>query len=263
MSERYSIDVELRVFTPDIEQGGSQAASLATLFIEDADGIILSPSDPESLRPSIEFALEQAQAVVFFEHSVEGIDPLAAYLADEVEAGRLAAQALLKQLPTRGRVAILVSNASDASMQARLAGAREILGYRRIETVVPCAPDYQAAIESIRATQEADINGLIQGWLLLHDWPLRGMPALPWEPGKMPCVAIQSSPTACMYIDQGYVDALIVHPYYEWGQSSMTALINMLHKQETPAERIQYAVPRVIDWRNIDHYRESWKQWLK
>ena len=263
LSEQYSIDVELLVFTPNVEQGGSQQASLAGLFIEDADGFIISPDEPEALRPSIEFALEQEQEVVFFENEIEGIQPLAAYVADELEAGRLAAKALLKKLPTKGRVAILVSENPDAGMQDRLAGAREALGYRRIEKVVQCAPDYRSAIETIRATQEADRNNLIKGWLFLGDWPLLGMPALPWEPGKFPCVAIQSSPSAFMYIDQGYVDALIVHPYYKWGKSSMTALVNKLHKQESPEEQIEHNAPRVVDWRNIETYRESWKTWLK
>ncbi|MFQ3224079.1 MAG: ribose transport system substrate-binding protein [Lentimonas sp.] len=263
LSEQYSIDVELLVFTPNVEQGGSQQAALAGLFIEDADGFIISPAEPEALRPSIEFALEQGQEVVFFENQIKDIEPLAAYIADEVEAGRLAAQSLLKKLPTKGRVAILVSDNLDSGMQDRLAGAREALGYRRIEKVVQCAPDYQSAIEAIRATQEADRNDLIKGWLFLGDWPLLGMPALPWEPGQFPCVAIQSSPSAFMYIDQGYVDALIVHPYYEWGQSSMTALVNKLHKQESPKEQIQRNAPRVVDWRNIETYRESWKIWLK
>jgi ABC-type sugar transport system substrate-binding protein len=148
-------------------------------------------------------------------------------------------------------------------MQARLAGAREALGYRRIETVVSCAPNYRAAIETICSTQKADRNDLIQGWLFLDDWPLLGMPALPWKPGQLPCVAIQSTPSAFMYLDQGYVDALIVHPYYEWGVSSMTALINQLHKQAAPETKIQHNAPRIVDGRNIESYRESWKSWLK
>jgi ABC-type sugar transport system substrate-binding protein len=263
LSEQYSIDVELLDFTPNVEQGGSQPASLAGLFIEDADGFIISPAEPEVIRSSIEFALEQGQQVVFFENQIDDIQPLAAYIADEAAAGRLAAEALLATLPTKGRVAILVSNHPSSGMQERLVGARAALGYRRIEAVVSCAPDYQSAIETIRATQDADRNDLIKGWLFLGDWPLLGMPALPWKPGELPCVAIQSSPSAFMYIDQGYVSALIVHPYYDWGKLSVTALVNKLHKQQTPAERIQRNSPRVVDWRNLESYRESWKTWLK
>jgi ribose transport system substrate-binding protein len=263
LSEQYSIDVELLVYTPNVERGGSQPASLASLFIEDADGFIISPAEPEIIRSSIEFALEQEQEVVFFENQIDGVQPLAAYIADEVAAGRLAAEALLTTLPTKGRVAILINDNPSLGMQDRLAGARATLGYRRIEKVVGCAPDYQSAIETIRATQEADHNNLIKGWLFLGDWPLLGMPALPWKPGELPCVAIQSSPSAFMYIDQGYVSALIVHPYYDWGKLSMTALVNKLHKQKTPKERIQRNAPRIVDWRNIESYRESWKAWLK
>ena len=263
LSEEYSIDVELLVFTPNVEQGGSQAASLAGLFIEDADGFIISPAEAETLRPSIEFALEQEQEVVFFENQIENIQPLAAFIADEVAAGRLAAEALLKSLPTKGRVAILISENPTSSMQDRLKGARAALGFRRIEKVVTCAPDYRAAIATIRATQEADRNDLIKGWLFLGDWPLLGMPALPWKPGKLPCVAIQSSPSAFMYIDQGYVSALIVHPYYDWGTASITALVNKLHKGTLPDEQTTRSAPRVVDWRNIESYRESWKTWLK
>ena len=163
LSEQYSIDIELLVFTPNLEQGGSQPASLAGLFIENADGLIISPAEPETLRPSIEFALEQDQQVVFFEHQIDNIEPLTAFVADEVKAGRLAAKALLKELPSRGRVAILINENPDVSMQDRLKGARTALGYRRIEKVVRCAPDYQSAIQAIRAAQEADRNDLIQG----------------------------------------------------------------------------------------------------
>ena len=263
LSEQYSIDIELLVFTPNLEQGGSQPASLAGLFIENADGLIISPAEPETLRPSIEFALEQDQQIVFFEHQIDNIEPLAAFVADEVKAGSLAAKALLKELPSRGRVAILINENPNASMQDRLKGARTALGYRRIEKVVRCAPDYQSAIQAIRAAQEADRNDLIQGWLFLGDWPLLGMPALPWKPREFPCVAIQSSPSAFIYIDQGYVSAMIVHPYYNWGTASMTALVNMLHNDKLPETTTQQSAPQIIDWRNVEHYRESWKTWLK
>jgi ABC-type sugar transport system substrate-binding protein len=66
-----------------------------------------------------------------------------------------------------------------------------------------------------------------------------------------------------MYIDQGYVSTLIVHPYYEWGRTSMTALVNKLHKGIAPEEPTIITAPRIVDWRNIDAYRESWKTWLK
>jgi len=263
LNEQHSIDVEVLSLTPSLEQGDSQTAALAELFIENADGFLISPAEPENIRPAIEFAQQQGQEVVFFEHQIEGIHPLSAMVADEVKAGRLAAQAILNKLPTKGRVAILINHAPDSRMRDRLEGARTVLGHRRIQKIVHCAPNYPAAIATIRATQIADRNHLIKGWLFLGDWPLLGMPALPWKAGALACVAVQSSPSAFMYIDQGYVSALVVHPYYNWGYSSATALINKLHKDIAPEAPTTISSPRLVDRRNIDTYREDWKAWLK
>ncbi len=263
LSEKYSIDVELVIFTPNKSQGGSQTTSLAELFIEDADGLIISPSDTEAVRASVDFALEQGQEVVFFESQLTGIQPLAAVLADEVEAGRMAGREILKKLPTKARVAILTSETPGAELEQRMQGLREVLGYRRIETTVTCQPDYQSSIEAIRAAEEADRNDLIKGWVFLEDWPLLGMPALPWKPKELPVVAIQSSPSAFIYVDQGYLDALVVHPYYDWGTKSVETMVEKLHNDQAPEDVIVRTTPRVVDWRNAEDYRDSWKQWLK
>lgn len=263
LSKKYSIDIELLVLTPNKHQGGSQETSMAELFIDDADGFIISPVNPELIKPLINFAIAQGQEIVYFERELENTKPLAAILADETQAGRLAGEAILSKLPTRGRVAILTSTNPDIALQQRLDGLRSALGYRRIERVVSCEPNYLSAIETIRATREADRNDLIKGWVFLDDWPLLGMPALPWKPNALPTVAIQSSPSAFIYIDQEYVDTLIVHPYYEWGYMSVETLINKLHREETPETPVIITQPRMVDWKNIDSYRESWKKWLK
>ncbi|HBR93911.1 MAG TPA: hypothetical protein DEA90_07070 [Opitutae bacterium] len=263
LSRKYSIDVELVILTPNQAQGGNQVTSLAELFIEDADGLIISPQDSETVRASIEFALEQGEELVYFESQLPEIPVLASVLADEVEAGRMAGREILKKLPTKGRVAILTSDDPSPELQQRMQGLREVLSYRRIESTITTAPDYQSAIAAIVAAEQADRNDLIKGWVFLEDWPLLGMPALPWKPHELPVVAIQSSPSAFMYVDQGYLDALVVHPYYQWGVQSVTTMIEKLHNGQSPEKRIMRTTPRIVDWRNVEAYRNNWKQWLK
>jgi ABC-type sugar transport system substrate-binding protein len=263
MSEKYSIDVELIILTPEPDQGGNQVNALTELFIEDADGLIISPIDTDAVRGSIDFALKQGQEIVFFESQLVESEPLASVLADQVEAGRMAGREILKRLPTKGRVAILTSENPGPELDQRMEGLREVLGYRRIEKTITCEPNYRSSIEAIRAAQEADRNDLIRGWVFLEDWPLLGMPALPWEPGEFPVVAIQSSPSAFIYVDQGYLDALVVHPYYDWGYQSVETMIEKLHNGQNPDDPIVRTTPRVVDWRNAEDYRESWKKWLK
>jgi ribose transport system substrate-binding protein len=263
LSEQYSIDVELVILTPNKTQGSNQVTSLAELFIENADGLIISPENTEAVRASIDFALEQGQEVVYFESQIPEIPVLASILADEEEAGRMAGRAILKKLPTKARVAILTSESPGPELEQRMAGLREVLGYRRIQTTVTAEPDYQSAIAAITAAEEADRNDLIQGWVFLEDWPLLGMPALPWKPKELPVVAIQSSPSAFIYVDQGYLDALVVQPYYDWGVKSVTTMIEKLHLDQTPENKILRTTPRVVDWRNAEEYRKSWSKWLK
>jgi len=263
LSNKYSIDVELLIATPEASQGGSQPTSLAELFIGDADGFIISPAAGELVASSINFALQEGQEVVFFESQLEGVEPMAAILADEEEAGHLAGKAILKKLPTKARVAILTSKDPSPQLEQRLAGVRAALGYRRIEKVVATEPNYHAAIKTIQAAEEEDRNDQIKGWIFLEDWPLLGMPALPWKPGKLPVVAIQSSPSAFIYTDQGYIEALVVHPYYDWGYTSVVTMVEKLHNNVAPETPLILTQPKVVDWRNLKGYREDWKTWFK
>lgn len=263
LSQRFSIDIEILNATPEASQGSSQPASLAELFIDEADGFIISPKTNEIVASSIAFAIEQGQQVIFFENQLTGVEALAAIIADEEEAGRLAARAIRKKLPTGGRVAILTGSDPTPQLEARLAGVRSVLGYRTIEKVVATAPDYHSAIQTIIETQETDRNDQIRGWIFLEDWPLLGMPALPWKPNRMPVVAIQSSPSAFIYTDEGYLEALVVHPYYEWGYKSVETMIGKLHEEKDPEAKILMTAPRVVDWRNLEEYRAQWQKWFR
>lgn len=263
LSKKYSIDVELLVATPSVSQGGNQPTSLTELFIQDVDGFVLSPKSQDIVESTVRFAQEQNQRVVFFESDLPDTNSLAALLADETAAGRLAGKAILKELPTAARVALLTSTEPSQQLKQRLEGLRRTLGYRRIEAIVATEPNYRDAIKKIREVEEADRNGSISGWVFLEDWPLRGMPALPWEPADKPVVAIQSSPSAFIYSDQGYLDALVVHPYYEWGYRGVETLVENLYNGKSPETREILTEPRLIDWRNFDDYREKWKLWFK
>ena len=260
LSRRYSLDIELIVLTPDLNQGGDQEVSLGQLFIGDADGFIISPV--KGARDAIAFAQEQGQQIIFFETALEDITPLASIIADEYTSGILAGRYMAKLLPVKGRAAILMANNPSAAMLERLDGVRASLGYKRIEKIVRCEPNYSAAIAAICDADKKDVNDYIDGWVFLDDWPLLGIPALPWEAGHLPCIAIQSSPTAFLYLDQGYVSALVVHPYYKWGYQSVVMMVEKLYKNQLPELPHTITPPKVIDWQNVEDYRKSWKHWF-
>ena len=263
LGKRYSIDVEVRILTPSLADGQSQSSALGQLLIEGADGFIISPEISREVNESIRFAIEEGQKVVVFE-SLQPLEPaLARIIADEQAAGRQAGEAILPHLPTRGRIAVLTSTDPNKAEQARLQGLRDALGYKRIECIVPCEPNYTGAIEAVRRAEEEDTNHLIKGWVFLDDWPLRGTPALPWPSGKLPCVAIQSTPSAFIYLDSGYLSAFITHPYYEWGYRSVETLVQTLFLGTPPKEPTHVLKTRVIKWDNAEAYRQKWQDWIR
>ena len=263
LSREHSIDIELLVDTPDRRRDGSQPGSLANLFAAEADALIISPDDDPAVREALNFAKSEGQEVVFFQRQLSEQIALASLLADEREAGRLAAKEMLRLLPSTARIAILTSVNPSQEEQDRLAGVREVLGYRRIEAIVKTEADYQSAVQTIQETVNADRENLIRGWIFLEDWPLLGMPSLPWRPKEIPVVAIQSSPSAFLYLDQGFVQALVVHPYFEWGYKSVEIAVGKLTNGERPDRPVIRLTPRVVDWRNVDDYRDDWKEWLR
>ena len=263
ISKRDSIDVEVVVLTPDRSLGQNQESSLGKLFINNADGIIISPGTEPTTHSAIRFAQEQGQKIIFFESDLEDIKPLAAIVANEYKAGFLAGQTIKEYLPSRARIAILMSTNPNLAQKERLRGIRNAIGYKSIETIVQCEPNYFSAIEAIRNAEDEDRNDLISGWIFLDDWPLIGMPAYPWKAGERSSVAIQSSPTAFIHIDQGYLNALIVHPYYEWGRMSVEALVESLHNNVSPDSSRIKTEPQIINQQNIREYRKKWHQWLQ
>ena len=64
LSQQYFIDVEV-VLTPELADGQTQSSALGELFIEGADGFIISPEVSHEVNDSIRFAVEAGQKAVF------------------------------------------------------------------------------------------------------------------------------------------------------------------------------------------------------
>lgn len=262
-SKENSIDVEVVMLTPKRAEGEDQITALGELFIAEADGLIVSPTNAEYLLPSIQFAMEQNQEIVLIENGIENAQPLATLLCDEKEAGRQAAKALMPMLTSLGRVAILMNENPTQSELERLSGIRATLGYRRIETIIETPANYADTLQSIAKTMQSESGDAIEAWIFLNGAPFTGMPNFPWEPGRVHVVAIESSPSTLIYIDHDYLEATVTHPFYDWGYQSIELLVQKLHFGTIPEKKTILTPTTVIDWSNLEDYRSQWSQWLQ
>ena len=60
------------------------------------------------------------------------------------------------------------------------------------------------------------------------------MPDLPWQPNAFPLVSIQSSATTNLFYDLGYLNAMVLHPYHDWGYQASEVLIEKLFRIKVP-----------------------------
>ena len=135
LGKELSIEVEVLELSPIQNQEDTQSEAIIQSFLKNVDGIILSPAENENLSTALKLIQFHKKEIVLLEQPVSSIAPLLSIQPNEVQAGKLAAKALLKQLPTQGRVAILTSSQPSDILKQRMQGVKSILGYKRIETV--------------------------------------------------------------------------------------------------------------------------------
>lgn len=263
LGQEFSIEIEVLELSPIQGQKEAQSKAIIQSFLKNVDGIILSPSANENLNSVLKLTEFHEKEIVLLEQFVNSITPLLTVQANEVEAGKLLAKAILKQLPTQGRVAILTSSEPSAIFKDRMKGVKSILGYKGIETVIQTEPNYKSAVKSIQQAEENDVDHYIKGWIFLDDWALRGMPDLPWNPNALPLVTLQSSATTNLFYDLGYLQSMVLHPYHEWGYKASESLILKLSKKQTPTSPVYISKPILVNWENIELYKKYWNQWLR
>lgn len=263
LGKKLSIEVEVLELSPMQNQEAEQPKAIIQSFLKNVDGIVLCPSANEDLISALKLTQFYEKEIVFLEQSVDSVTPLLFVQSDEVEAGKLAAKALLQKLPTQGRVAILTTSNPSPIFENRMKGVKAILGYKRIETIVQTEPNYKSALQSIKQAEINDADHYIKGWLFLDDWALRGTPDLPWKPNALPLVSIQSSATTNLFYELGYLDSMVIHPYHEWGYKASETLIEKLFKKQSPESDVYITKPTLVNWENIERYKNYWKQWLR
>lgn len=263
LGKEYSIEIEVLELSPMQGQKEAQSKAIIQSFLKNVDGIILSPSANENLNSVLKLTEFHKKEIVLLEQSLDSITPLLTVQPNEIEAGKLLAKAILKQLPTQGRVAILTSTEPSAIFKDRMKGVKSILGYKRIETVIQTEPNYKSAIKSIQQAEDNDVDHYIKGWIFLDDWALRGMSDLPWKPNTLPLVTLQSSATTNLFYDLDYLNAMVLHPYHEWGYKASETLIRKLFKKQNPSSPVYIPKPIFVNWENIELYKKYWNQWLR
>lgn len=266
LSEKYNVDIELEIRTPNDEDPTKQAEAIEALARRGAAGIAVSCSEANTLTPSIDKAVAKGVPVVCFDSDAPDSKRFAYYGTDDVACGKVIMAELAKAMGDKGTVAILGGNQSAPNLQKRVAGAKEELAKHANMKLNEPAVFYhvetpEKAAEAVQTAQNA--NPGIQGWCMIGGWPLFTADALKWPPGSVKVVSCDALPAQLNYVRSGHVDALYAQDCYGWGTKSLELLLDkILNNQNPPEVRVIDPLTKVTK-ENVDQFASNWDKWLK
>ena len=103
----------------------TQASNVDNLISQGANVLIILAQDGTAIKPSVESAIQQGIPVIAYDRLIE--DPKALYITfDNVEVGRLQAEAIYKAVP-KGNYVIIKGNKADANADFLRSGMDKII----------------------------------------------------------------------------------------------------------------------------------------
>jgi D-xylose transport system substrate-binding protein len=102
-----------------------QLTDVENLISQGADALIILAQDGEAILPAVQSALDQGIPVIAYDRLIENPDAL--YVTfDNVEVGRMQAEAVLAQVP-KGNYVYIKGNSADANADFLRSGQQEVL----------------------------------------------------------------------------------------------------------------------------------------
>ena len=265
LGEKYNVDIEVEIRTPNDEDATKQAEAIDALVRRGAEGIAISCTEANTVTPSIDKAAAKGVWVVCFDSDAPASKRFAYYGADDRACGARVMDELAKSLGGKGTVAILAGNQSALNLQNRVAGAKEALAkYPEMKLNDPGVFYHvetpEKAAEAIATAQNA--NPGIQGWVFVGGWPLFTKDALKWAPGSVKVVSVDALPAQLSYLRSGHVEALLAQDCYGWGGKSVEILLEKIINGKSPADvRVIDPLTRVTK-ENVESFSSNWDKWL-
>jgi ribose transport system substrate-binding protein len=263
LGEKYGVEVEVNIQTPATEDAQKQAQAVEQLARSGAQGIAVSCSDANTLRPAIDKAVEAGAVVMTFDSDSPKSKRIAYYGTDDATCGKMVMQELAKLMGDKGTIAILAGNQAAPNLRARAKAVKEEAakhpGIKIVDTFY-----HEETPEKAAATvqREQTAHPEITGWAMIGGWPLFTRDALKWEPGTVKVVSVDALPPQLTYLEDGHVQVLLAQDCYGWGYKSVEILLEKIVKGKDPAStRIIDPLTRVTK-ENAKEFAAKWKKWL-
>lgn len=268
LSKDLGIEVKVDIRTPIAEDAQKQAQAIEQLVALGADGIALSCTDGETLKKSIDDAVDKGVTLVTFDSDSPASKRMAYYGIDDVAAGKAVMRELAKAMGEKGGVVAILSGTQTApNLNARIRGVKEELetlkgkGFTLKETFYLTKETPQDGVALLQQAMNAHPD--IAGWAMVGGWPLFTQNALDGIADKAKVVSVDTLPEELAYVEKGEVQALIGQDCYGWGYESVVMLVDKIHGGKAPASAVRHFELAIVTKSNVTEYKGQWEKWLQ
>jgi ribose transport system substrate-binding protein len=255
--------IEIDWRTPNDEDAQKQADFIEQLVNAGADAIAIACSDASKVSRNLDDAVARGVNVMCFDSDAPESNRLCYVGTDDREAGREVMRHVLARVGDReGTIAILAGNESATNLQRRVEGARsEILGRDKVSLAgvfyhKETPQDSYAKVESVQKA-----NPEIIGWTMVGGWPIMTARPLPWQPGEVVCVSMDTLKPQLEHLRIGDVQLLLGQRYFDFGQRCVEILVEKCRSGKDPEKEIDFAPLDPVTKDNVDEYEKNWEKW--
>lgn len=265
LSAQGSIDVEIIPVGPVAADAVAQMQLIEDLIARKVDAMAVSCNDPTACIDPINEAVEAGIPVMTWDSDSPDSRRFTYLSIDNYQAGRAAADLLVRSMGTQGNVAILTGVPGAWNLEERIRGFRaEIAAYPGIQVVAVVASneDINLGVQRVEETMQKypDLNG----WFFAGMWPLfaerNSMPL--WEDAAqyrgMKTVSFDTLPQELDLLRDGYLTGLVGQKYWGWGYDSVQIVYDHIVYGKTFPPFIDSGMD-IVTPQNVDAMIRAWE----
>jgi ribose transport system substrate-binding protein len=219
-----------------------QTPVLEAVIASQPDAILIAPTDTTAMQAPIQQAVDAGITVVLVDTTLDDPSVAASAIAsDNMEGGRMAADALAEQINEEGVVMVINVNPGISTTDQRQQGFEEAIAeYENIEYLgtefSENEPARAAEIVAATLAAEPDLNGIFGTNLFSAEGSATGVRNAGPEGEDIRIVGFDAGPAQIDQLEQGQVQALIVQKPLEIGRLGVEQAVAALNGDQVEAE---------------------------